>query len=115
MPLQRPGRHAHREARDYLFTKVFNGETAQQTVYDDATAPLVDALFEGRSALLFTYGVTNAGKSYTMMGKPEGDEAGIMPRALDAVLERANKEETSEVYVSFIEIYNEQIYDLMDK
>ena len=51
---------------------------------------LVDALFSGRSALLFTYGVTNAGKSHTMMGRPEDEAArGLMPRALDLILERA--------------------------
>ena len=107
--------HVRREARDYTFTRVFDAEATQAEVYEATTAPLVDALFSGRSALLFTYGVTNAGKSHTMMGRPEDEAArGLMPRALDLILERAEAQ-GGEVRLSFMEIYNENVYDLMDK
>ncbi|KAH8096563.1 hypothetical protein JL720_3942 [Aureococcus anophagefferens] len=107
--------HVRREARDYTFTRVFDDAATQADVYEATTAPLVDALFAGRSALLFTYGVTNAGKSYTMMGDPEDEAArGLMPRALNLILERAEAL-GGEVKLSFMEIYNENVYDLMDK
>ena len=107
--------HVRREARDYTFTRVFDDAATQADVYEATTAPLVDALFAGRSALLFTYGVTNAGKSYTMMGDPEDEAArGLMPRALNLILEKVEAL-GGEVKLSFMEIYNENVYDLMDK
>ncbi|KAJ8609409.1 hypothetical protein CTAYLR_009081 [Chrysophaeum taylorii] len=108
-------RHRSASAKDFSFTHVFDAEASQEEVYGRTTAPLVDALFEGRSGLLFTYGVTNAGKSYTMMGTGEEPlRAGILPRALGAVLERAQATNDC-VCMSFLEIYNENVYDLMDK
>ena len=105
--------HVRREARDYTFARVFDAETTQGEVYERTTAPLVDGLFGGRSALLFTYGVTNAGKSYTMMGAPEDPEnSGVLPRSLSAILARA-EDQRCEVRLSFLEIYNEHVYDLM--
>ena len=106
-------RHVRREARDYTFARVFDAAATQNEVYERTTAPLVDGLFGGRSALLFTYGVTNAGKSYTMMGSPEdNDTAGLLPRSLGAILARA-EDQRCEVRLSFLEIYNEHVYDLM--
>ena len=105
--------HVRREARDYTFARVFDAAATQNEVYERTTAPLVDGLFGGRSALLFTYGVTNAGKSYTMMGSPEAnDTAGLLPRSLGAILARA-EDQRCEVRLSFLEIYNEHVYDLM--
>ena len=105
--------HVRREARDYTFARVFDAAATQNEVYERTTAPLVDGLFGGRSALLFTYGVTNAGKSYTMMGSPEdNDTAGLLPRSLGAILARA-EDQRCEVRLSFLEIYNEHVYDLM--
>ena len=105
--------HVRREARDYTVARVFDAAATQNEVYERTTAPLVDCLFGGRSALLFTYGVTNAGKSYTMMGSPEyNDTAGLLPRSLGAILARA-EDQRCEVRLSFLEIYNEHVYDLM--
>lgn len=102
------------KAKDFSFSHVFKSEASQAEVYERTTAPLVDALFRGRSSLLFTYGVTNAGKSYTMMGESSEERGGILPRALGAILERARATKDC-VVLSFIEIYNENVYDLMDK
>ena len=114
LPLPSVTRHASRaSARDFGFTRVFGCEAGQEEVYAACAAPLVDAVLTGRPALLFTYGVTNAGKSFTMMGR-EGEDRGVMPRALEAALERARRG-CGSVCVSFLEIYNEQIFDLMDK
>lgn len=101
-------------AKEFAFTHVFEADAKQHEVYDRSARPLVEGLFQGRSGLLFTYGVTNAGKSYTMMGSGEAERAGLLPRALGAVLERAQATKDS-VLLSFLEIYNENIYDLMDK
>ncbi|CDW97804.1 hypothetical protein [Sporisorium scitamineum] len=49
------------------------------------TLPLVEALLQGESGLIFTYGVTNSGKSHTVMGNTEPGGAGILPRSLDVI------------------------------
>ncbi|KAH8061814.1 hypothetical protein JL722_3768 [Aureococcus anophagefferens] len=117
-PPAQSARHASNHVRRGARLHAHAGSTTPATqadVYEATTAPLVDALFAGRSALLFTYGVTNAGKSYTMMGDPEDEAArGLMPRALNLILEKAEAL-GGEVKLSFMEIYNENVYDLMDK
>eukprot|EP00633_Aureoumbra_lagunensis_P007183 CAMPEP_0197312236 /NCGR_PEP_ID=MMETSP0891-20130614/18685_1 /TAXON_ID=44058 ORGANISM="Aureoumbra lagunensis, Strain CCMP1510" /NCGR_SAMPLE_ID=MMETSP0891 /ASSEMBLY_ACC=CAM_ASM_000534 /LENGTH=899 /DNA_ID=CAMNT_0042799195 /DNA_START=76 /DNA_END=2775 /DNA_ORIENTATION=- len=108
---KRPGQ---RMAKEYEFSRVFGPEENQAQIYVETTRPLVDALFKGQSSLIFAYGVTNAGKSYTIMGSGESERSGLLPRALDDILRRAEDDGYS-VSLSFIEIYNDQVFDLMDK
>lgn len=65
------------------FTRVFKPDVTQQEVFKVVALPLVENLVQGRNSLLFTYGVTGSGKTYTMTGDPK--EAGIMPRCLDVI------------------------------
>ncbi|KAK0541049.1 hypothetical protein OC835_000369 [Tilletia horrida] len=57
----------------------------QASFFQHTTLPLVRNLLSGESGLIFTYGVTNSGKSYTVLGGARKNEAGILPRALDVV------------------------------
>ncbi|KAL9940177.1 hypothetical protein V8E36_000882 [Tilletia maclaganii] len=57
----------------------------QASFFQHTTLPLVKNLLSGESGLIFTYGVTNSGKSYTVLGGGRKNEAGILPRALDVV------------------------------
>ncbi|XP_066482583.1 kinesin-like protein KIF13B [Tiliqua scincoides] len=72
--------------------------------------------FEGYNACIFAYGQTGSGKSYTMMGT--ADQPGLIPRLCSTLFERAQKEENEEqsfkVEVSYMEIYNEKVRDLLD-
>lgn len=112
------------QVREFTFHRVLGPECRQEEVYRQTAQPLVDALWMGQSGLLFAYGVTNAGKTYTIMGK-EGD-AGVLPRALQDLFARVEREEAGRreavgegggivrrVVCSYLEIYNEQIYDLL--
>ncbi|XP_043465366.1 kinesin-like protein KIF23 [Leptopilina heterotoma] len=65
------------------FTRVFNSEVPQREVFNMVALPLVENLIQGRNSLLFTYGVTGSGKTYTMTGEPQ--DSGIMPRSLDVI------------------------------
>ncbi|KFP92631.1 Kinesin-like KIF13B, partial [Apaloderma vittatum] len=71
--------------------------------------------FEGYNACIFAYGQTGSGKSYTMMGT--ADQPGLIPRLCSGLFERAQKEENEEqsfkVEVSYMEIYNEKVRDLL--
>uniref|UniRef100_A0A670K7H2 Kinesin-like protein n=1 Tax=Podarcis muralis TaxID=64176 RepID=A0A670K7H2_PODMU len=67
----------------YSFKEVFNIGGTQKHVFDVVAKPLVDDLIHGKNGLLFTYGVTGSGKTYTMTGSP-GD-GGLLPRCLDMI------------------------------
>lgn len=65
------------------FKHIFDGESKQREVYSCVAQPIVENLIRGKSGLLFTYGVTGSGKTYTMTGDLK--HRGIMPRCLDAL------------------------------
>lgn len=65
------------------FSHVFSSDATQREVFKTVALPLVENLIHGRNGLLFAYGVTGSGKTYTMTG--ESQDAGIMPRCLDVI------------------------------
>ncbi|XP_026849807.1 kinesin-like protein KIF23 [Drosophila persimilis] len=73
---------AQREIQ-YIFKHVFQSDATQQDVFASVAQPLVENLVRGRNSLLFTYGVTGSGKTYTMTGNLR--HRGIMPRCLDVL------------------------------
>ncbi|XP_062548510.1 kinesin-like protein KIF14 [Armigeres subalbatus] len=93
----------------------------QNGVYDSLMKPLIDKAFEGYNACLFAYGQTGSGKSYSMMGIDSDDleissEAGIIPRFCQELFCRINALKgkiQAEIEVSYFEIYNEKIHDLL--
>ncbi|XP_027145659.1 kinesin-like protein KIF14 isoform X1 [Larimichthys crocea] len=88
---------------------------SQQTVYETLAKPLLLRAFEGFNTCLFAYGQTGSGKSYTMMGF--GEEEGVIPRFCDELFSRLssmeNKEVNCHVEMSYFEVYNEKIHDLL--
>ena len=68
---------------DCIFTRVFNRDVGQKDLFIEVARPLVDDLICGKNGLLFTYGVTNSGKTYTMTGTVK--EPGLLPRSLDMI------------------------------
>ncbi|XP_016067109.1 PREDICTED: kinesin-like protein KIF14 [Miniopterus natalensis] len=88
---------------------------SQATVYEALAAPLLARALEGYNACLFAYGQTGSGKSYTMMGF--GEEPGIIPRFCEDLFAQVAKKQTQEVRyqleMSFFEVYNEKIHDLL--
>lgn len=69
----------------YTFNHVFPSETLQAEFFEKTTLPLVQNLLSGQNGLVFTYGVTNSGKTYTIQGGSEHNSAGLLPRTLDVV------------------------------
>ncbi|KAL0950760.1 hypothetical protein HGRIS_007528 [Hohenbuehelia grisea] len=69
----------------YTFSHVFPPETIQSDFFVKTTLPVVSDVLGGQNALLFTYGVTNSGKTYTVQGGSEPGTAGILPRTLDVI------------------------------
>ena len=69
----------------FSFTKIFPPDTVQSDFFTNTTLPLVKDLLNGENGLIFAYGVTNSGKTYTIQGKNNVEEAGLLPRTLDVV------------------------------
>ncbi|KAI9511778.1 kinesin-domain-containing protein [Russula earlei] len=69
----------------YTFTYVFPPTAQQPEFFAKTTLPLVRGLLDGEDGLLFAYGVTNSGKTYTMQGGSQESSAGILPRAIDVL------------------------------
>ncbi|XP_077458906.1 kinesin-like protein KIF1B isoform X22 [Stigmatopora argus] len=92
---------------------------AQNQVYNDIGKEMLQHAFEGYNVCIFAYGQTGAGKSYTMMGKQEEGQEGIIPMLCEDLFEKINahnnKEELSySVEVSYMEIYCERVRDLLN-
>nr|XP_043893490.1 kinesin-like protein KIF1B isoform X13 [Solea senegalensis] len=92
---------------------------SQNRVYNDIGKEMLQHAFEGYNVCIFAYGQTGAGKSYTMMGKQEEGQEGIIPMLCEDLFEKINddnnKEELSySVEVSYMEIYCERVRDLLN-
>lgn len=81
-------RNENAKTMKYTFKEVFPPETTQQEVFDKVALPIVDGLIKGKNGLLFTYGVTGSGKTFTMTGEPQN--CGILPRALNIIFKTIN-------------------------
>lgn len=77
----------------YVFKHVFEGMTSQRDVFAAVAQPLVENLIKGRNSLLFTYGVTGSGKTFTMAGDLK--HRGIMPRCLDLLFQTIGDYQTN--------------------
>ncbi|XP_032377425.1 kinesin-like protein KIF1B isoform X13 [Etheostoma spectabile] len=92
---------------------------SQNLVYNDIGKEMLAHAFEGYNVCIFAYGQTGAGKSYTMMGKQEEGQEGIIPMLCEDLFEKINEESNKEelaysVEVSYMEIYCERVRDLLN-
>ncbi|KAF2867849.1 kinesin family protein-like protein [Massariosphaeria phaeospora] len=105
--------------KTYQFDKVFSPAADQNMVFDEVVAPILDEVLEGFNCTIFAYGQTGTGKTYTMSGDisdilPLPDAAGIVPRVLYDLFRKLEADETeNSVKCSFIELYNEELRDLL--
>ncbi|EGT38579.1 hypothetical protein CAEBREN_01857 [Caenorhabditis brenneri] len=72
------------------FGRVFSEHDGQEAVFEKASMSLILDLLKGQNSLLFTYGVTGSGKTYTMTGKPTESDTGLLPRTLDVIFNSIN-------------------------
>nr|XP_046250111.1 kinesin-like protein KIF23 isoform X3 [Scatophagus argus] len=76
-------RNGEYKETQYSFKKVFGVSVSQRELFEHVAKPLVDDLIHGKNGLLFTYGVTGSGKTFTMTGSP--GQGGLLPRSLDMI------------------------------
>ncbi|KAG4171727.1 hypothetical protein ERO13_A12G228300v2 [Gossypium hirsutum] len=103
--------------RLFRFNKVFSPATNQEEVYLD-TQPLIRSVLDGYNVCIFAYGQTGSGKTYTMSGPnvSSKEDWGVNYRALNDLFQTSQSRKSSIIYevgVQMIEIYNEQVRDLL--
>ncbi|KAH7255593.1 uncharacterized protein BKA55DRAFT_537981 [Fusarium redolens] len=101
----------------WSFNKDDPNYAGQSNLFDDLGQPLLDNAFQGYNNCIFAYGQTGSGKSYSMMGY--GKEIGIIPMICQDMFKRIDelqKDKTTKctVEVSYLEIYNERVRDLLN-
>lgn len=101
----------------WSFDKNASNYAGQDNLFDDLGSPLLDNAFQGYNNCIFAYGQTGSGKSYSMMGY--GKEYGVIPRICQSMFERItqiqqDKNLNCTVEVSYLEIYNERVRDLLN-
>ncbi|XP_029103603.1 kinesin-like protein KIF1B isoform X4 [Scleropages formosus] len=91
---------------------------SQSQVYNDIGKEMLQHAFEGYNVCIFAYGQTGAGKSYTMMGKQEEGQEGIIPQLCEELFEKINDNSNEDisysVEVAYMEIYCERVRDLLN-
>ncbi|XP_061491522.1 kinesin-like protein KIF11 [Rhineura floridana] len=110
--------------KTYTFDMVFGAQAKQIDVYRSVVCPILDEVLMGYNCTVFAYGQTGTGKTFTMEGERSPNEeytweedplAGIIPRTLHQIFEKLAESGTEfSVKVSLLEIYNEELFDLLN-
>ncbi|XP_074547474.1 kinesin-like protein KIF15 [Halichoeres trimaculatus] len=114
------------EPRTFTYDHVADMNTSQDSVFSSVAKNIVESCMNGYNGTIFAYGQTGSGKTFTMLGPSELDNftdelRGVIPRSFEYLfflinreVERSAQSKSFLCKCSFIEIYNEQIYDLLD-
>ena len=106
--------------KEHTFTLdgIFHQRHDNHAIFTQAVLPLARNVLTGINSTVFAYGITGAGKSYTMFGNTAISDqeldckAGIIPRTLQCLLSSSTASNLR-LRLSYLEIYNEQVYDLL--
>lgn len=101
--------------KEFEFDFVFDESTTQDEVYTNTTKMLLDNIMHGYNSTVFAYGATGSGKTYTMVGND--DSPGLMIKAIQDLFEKVKEQQITDKYytikLSYIEVYNETLKDLL--
>lgn len=98
----------------FIFDKVFNQNSQNEDVFNEVVKDLITSLLDGFNCSVFFYGATGTGKTHTMFGKPNAP--GIIFLTIQELFDCVDllkAERDFKINVSYLEIYNENIYDLL--
>lgn len=113
---------SHPDHGDFSFDQVFGPQCDNLNVFNQVGTDLVEKLFDGFNATLFAYGMTGSGKTYTMLGEGNNssNNMGIVELCGSYIFDKTQEELNNNnnnrynITVSYLEIYNEKIHDLLD-
>lgn len=105
--------------KPFNFDYVFEPTATQEEVYNKGAKPVVEEILKGFNGTIFAYGQTGSGKTHTMQGPDihDAEWKGIIPRMIETIfnhIEEAEEKLEFMVKVSYMEIYNERLRDLLD-
>jgi kinesin family protein 6/9 len=101
----------------FHFDEILSPQMDQRQTYDATASDVVESVMNGYNGTILAYGQTGAGKTFTMSGgKQNFDQRGIYARSISSIFRHIQRDPQHEytVRVSFVEIYNEILYDLLD-
>ncbi|KAL6752731.1 kinesin-like protein FLA10 [Haematococcus lacustris] len=103
----------------FTYDQVYDSNSKQFEIFDITAKPIIDSCMEGYNGTIFAYGQTGTGKSHTMEGRDEPPELrGIIPNTFDYIFQVIARESGNKEFLvraSYLEIYNEDIRDLLSK
>lgn len=115
----KPNANTNEPPKIYYFDNVYGEESSQIDIYIDTARPIVDKVLEGYNGTILAYGQTGTGKTYTMSGSPDSPQTkGIIPNTFAHIFGHIAKAKDNQkflVRVSYMEIYNEEVRDLLGK
>uniref|UniRef100_A0A7N4PVE1 Centromere-associated protein E n=1 Tax=Sarcophilus harrisii TaxID=9305 RepID=A0A7N4PVE1_SARHA len=99
--------------KSFSFDRVFHSNETTEKVYEEIAVPIICSAIQGYNGTIFAYGQTASGKTYTMMGSADG--LGVIPKAVNDIFKKIKEIPEREflLRVSYMEIYNETITDLL--
>lgn len=105
------------EKKEFTFDFTYSPESTQEQIFNETALPILTGVMEGYNGTIFAYGQTGTGKTFTMEGGNTPDMAGIVPRTIDWIFSYIKKTTDKQflVQASFIEIYMEEVRDLLGK
>lgn len=106
-------------SHSFTYDHVYGSFASPSCIFEECIAPLVDAFFHGYNATVLAYGQTGSGKTYTMGTNftEEGNSKGIIPHVMNKIFNKVDelkKDTEFLIRVSFIEIFKEEVFDLLD-
>ncbi|XP_041044107.1 kinesin-like protein KIF3C [Carcharodon carcharias] len=104
--------------KTFTFDAVYDSSSKQSDLYDETVRPLVDSVLQGFNGTVFAYGQTGTGKTYTMQGIwAEPERRGIIPNSFEHIFTHISRSQDQQYLVraSYLEIYQEEIRDLLNK
>ncbi|NWH15594.1 KIF3C protein, partial [Grus americana] len=104
--------------KTFTFDAVYDASSKQADLYDETVRPLIDSVLQGFNGTIFAYGQTGTGKTYTMQGAwAEPEKRGIIPISFEHIFTHISRSQNQQYLVraSYLEIYQEEIRDLLAK
>nr|XP_005284177.1 kinesin-like protein KIF3C isoform X1 [Chrysemys picta bellii] len=105
-------------AKTFTFDAVYDASSKQADLYDETVRPLIDSVLQGFNGTIFAYGQTGTGKTYTMQGAwTDSEKRGIVPNSFEHIFTHISRSQNQQYLVraSYLEIYQEEIRDLLAK
>uniref|UniRef100_A0A8C5VB30 Kinesin-like protein n=1 Tax=Microcebus murinus TaxID=30608 RepID=A0A8C5VB30_MICMU len=116
--VKNPKGTAHEMPKTFTFDAVYDWTAKQFELYDETFRPLVDSVLQGFNGTIFAYGQTGTGKTYTMEGvRGDPEKRGVIPNSFDHIFTHISRSQNQQYLVraSYLEIYQEEIRDLLSK